>query len=101
MVTMSKEYMRQYRAKQAVSRGGLLPFQSAFVEAICRKDNPPAIAALSCPRGSGKSWLAGQLIARSITPGDVLHEPNIQNILVSSSTRSGGHRLGIRTPGAR
>ena len=70
MVAMSAEYMRDYRAKQAVNRGGLLAFQKAFVEAICRKDNPPAIAALSTPRGNGKSWLAAKLVARSLTPGE-------------------------------
>ena len=85
MVAMSAQYMRQYRARRAVNRGGLLPFQKAFVEAICRKENAPAIAAASWPRGSGKSWLCGQLIARSITPGDVLHEDAVENILVSSS----------------
>ena len=85
MVTMSAEYMRNYRAKRAVNRGGLLPFQKAFVEAICRKENAPAIAAASWPRGSGKSWLCGQLIARSITPDDELFEAATENILVSSS----------------
>ena len=39
-------YMREYRAKRASIRaeGGLLPFQSAFVASICRKDNPVSIA---------------------------------------------------------
>ena len=78
--------MRDYRAKIAMgTNGGLLPFQSAFVSAICRKDHPPDIAALSCPRGSGKSWLAGRLIARSLTPGDPLHEDAVENVLVAAS----------------
>ena len=63
----------------------LLPFQKEFVSAIERVENPVDIAALSCPRGGGKSWLCGRLIARSLTPGDVLHEPNVENILVSAS----------------
>ena len=64
---------------------GLLSFQSAFVQAICRQDNPPDMAALSVPRGGGKSWLAGKLVARSLTPGDVLHENGVENILVAAS----------------
>ena len=65
---------------------GLLPFQAQFVAALCRKEEPPEIAALSCPRGNGKSWLCGGLVARSLTPGDPLFEPGVENILVSSST---------------
>ena len=81
-------YMREFRARRAVIRdkGGLLPFQSAFVAAVCRKERPPEIAGLSCPRANGKSWLAGALVARSLTPGDPLFEAGVENILVSSST---------------
>ena len=80
-------YMREYRARKAVLRAadGLLPFQSAFVSAVCRKDRPVSIAALSCPRGNGKSWLAGLLVARSLTPGDPLHEDGVENVLVAAS----------------
>ena len=87
MVTMSAGYMRKYRARKAAEQapGSLLPFQAAFVAAVCRKRDPPTIAALSCPRGNGKSWLCGKLVARSITPGDVLFEPGCENILVSGS----------------
>ena len=79
--------MRGYRATKAVERGGavLLKFQTDFVSAITSKSNPAAIAALSCPRGNGKSWLAGALIARSMTPGDVLFEAGTESILVSAS----------------
>ena len=81
-------YYREYRARRAVSRaeGGLLPFQAAFVRAVGRKEHPVDIAALSCPRGNGKSWLCGRMVARSITPGDPLHEPGVENILCSAST---------------
>ena len=81
-------YFRDYRARRAasLSPGGLLPFQSSFVDAVCRVNNPPEIAALSVPRGNGKSWLCGGLVARSLTPGDPLFEPGVENILVSSST---------------
>ena len=79
--------MREYRAKRAVERdaGGLLPFQSAFVRAVCRDERPPSIAALSTPRGNGKSWLCGNLVARSLTPDDPLFEPAVENVLVASS----------------
>ena len=91
MPTMPKEYSRvakrESRARDAASRGdGLLPFQAAFVAAITRQNRPPSITGLSCPRGNGKSWLAGKLIARSVTPGDPLFEPGVENILVAAST---------------
>ena len=47
----------------------LLPFQQQFVAALSRKDDPPEIAALSCPRGNGKSWLCGGLVARCADTG--------------------------------
>ena len=80
-------YMRAYRARKAVERDaqGLLPFQSAFVRAICRDERPPSIAALSTPRGNGKSWLCGNLVARSLTPDDQLFEEAVENVLVASS----------------
>ena len=79
-------YMRGYRARQAVERdaAGLLPFQAAFLAAVCRQERPPDIAALSVPRGNGKSWLCGKIVARSlISPGDPLFEAGVENILVS------------------
>ena len=90
-------YMRSYRALQAASRaeatGGLLAFQKEFVSAVCRKESPPDVAALSCPRGSGKSWLAGRLIARSLSPGDSLFEAATENILVAASRAQAGITL--------
>ena len=83
---MSKSRAADLRAWRARKHGGLLPFQTAFVAAITRQNRPPSIAALSCPRGNGKSWLAGKLIARSVTPGDPLFEPGVENILVAAST---------------
>ena len=81
-------YMREYRARQTALRSadGLLPFQQEFVQSITRDRNPPAVSVLSTPRAQGKSWLCGRLIARSITPGNELFEPGVENILVSSST---------------
>ena len=87
MPVMSAAYMRQYRALRAIREadGGLLPFQRRFVEAVCRQTKPPDIAVLSVPRGNGKSWLCGQLVARALTPGDPLFEPAVENVLVSAS----------------
>ena len=80
-------YMRLYRTRQVVERDedGLLGFQTRFISAICRKENPVSLAGLSTARANGKSWLAGYLIAKSITPGDPLHEDGIENVLVASS----------------
>ena len=85
-------YFRQWRAKRAAIRaeGGLLPFQSAFVAAVCRKEHPVSLAALSTPRANGKSWLAGVLVARSLTPGDPLHENGVENVLVAASRAQAG-----------
>ena len=68
----------------------MLPFQREFLAAVTRRDNPPDIAALSVSRGNGKSWLCGGLIARSLTPGDPLFEPDVENILVSASRSQAG-----------
>ena len=80
-------YMRDYRARKAVERDsdGLLPFQAAFAATITRKERPAEICALSTPKGNGKSWLAGALVARSITPGDDLHENDVETVLASGS----------------
>ena len=38
-------------------------------------------AALSIPRGNGKSWLAAHLLTRCLTPGDVLNVPGMEYLL--------------------
>ena len=81
-------YLREWRARRAVLRSadGLLPFQSSFVSVVtCREHQPVSTAILSTPRGNGKSWLAGLLVARSLTPGDPLHEDGVENVLVAAS----------------
>ena len=77
--------LKLWRSRQP-DENGLLPFQSAFVAAVSRKEKPAGVLALSVPRGNGKSWLSGGLVARSLTPGDPLFEAGVENILVSSST---------------
>ena len=83
MPTNKPGYMTKYRA--VLGPDGLLGFQSKFCAAITRQNRPPSIAILSCPRASGKSWLAGRLLARGLTDGDSLHAPNSENLLVASS----------------
>ena len=56
-------------------RGGVVetwsccPSKQQFLAALSRKDTPPAVAALSVPRGNGKSWLCGGLVARAADTG--------------------------------
>ena len=42
-------------------------------------------AALSMPRGNGKSWLGGHLIARILDPGDKLFRPATESVLCAAS----------------
>ena len=76
----------EQRNRRALKRGGgLLVFQQRFVAALTRKQGAPEIGILCTPRAQGKSWLCGQLIGRSLTPGDDLHESSVVNVLVASS----------------
>lgn len=42
-------------------------------------------AALSIPRGNGKSWLAAHILTRCLTPGDELHVPGAEYLLCAAS----------------
>ena len=61
----------------------LRPFQRRF----CRAATRPGVdtAALSIPRGNGKSWLAARLLARALTPGDPLHVGGAEYLLCAAS----------------
>ena len=61
----------------------LQPFQKRFL----RQALKPGVrtAALSMPRGNGKSWLAAYILTRAFTPGDPLHEPGKEYILLAGS----------------
>ena len=61
----------------------LRPFQRTFI----RHATAPGIdtAALSLPRGNGKSWLAAHLLQRALTPGDSLHVPGSEYLLCAAS----------------
>ena len=61
----------------------LRPFQRQFVKgALGRGIN---VAALSLPRGNGKSWLAAHILQRCLTPGDDLFVPLSEYILCAGS----------------
>ena len=61
----------------------LRPFQRRFLWRATR----PGIdtAALSLPRGNGKSWLAAVLATRVLTSGDRLFRPGTESVLVAAS----------------
>lgn len=61
----------------------LRPFQQRF---ISRATAPGVdVAALSLPRGNGKSALAGHLVTRILTPGDPLFRPATESVLCAAS----------------
>ena len=59
------------------------PFQSRFVQGATAPEVDTA--ALSLPRGNGKSWLAAHLLTRCLTPGDPLHVPGSEYLLCAAS----------------
>ena len=61
----------------------LRAFQKQFVRRALAPEVD--IAALSIPRGNGKSWLAAHLLERCLTPGDSLHVPGSEYLLCAAS----------------
>ena len=61
----------------------LRPFQRRFIRGALA----PAIdtAALSVPRGNGKTWLAAHLLTRALSPGDPLHSGGAEYLLCAAS----------------
>ena len=61
----------------------LRPFQREFV----KRSLAPGVdvAALSIPRGNGKSWLAAHLLERALTPGDDLFVTGAEVLLCAGS----------------
>ena len=59
----------------------------AFQKQFVKRALAPGIdvAALSIPRGNGKSWLAAHLLTRCLTPGDSLHVPGSEYLLCAAS----------------
>ena len=62
---------------------GLRVFQRRFLARALA----PAVdtAALSLPRGNGKTWLAGHVLTRCLTPGDPLHVRGAEYLLCAAS----------------
>ena len=65
----------------------LLKFQRTFIANALRPE--VKTAALSLPRGNGKSTLAGHLVARALTPDDALFHRGTESIIVASSLEQG------------
>ena len=61
----------------------ILPFHADWIRHAYADDIE--VAALSCPRGSAKTWLAGHLAALAITPGSPTYEHGIEVLAVSAS----------------
>ena len=61
----------------------LRQFQRRFLEGAFRKGVDTCVLCL--PRGNGKSFLAGHLLARALTPGDSLHEDGKEYLLLAAS----------------
>ena len=64
-------------------RGELRPFQQRFLRGAL--DPATDTAALSLPRGNGKSSLAAWLAARALTPGESLCRPGTESHLIAAS----------------
>ena len=61
----------------------LKPFQRRFIRGATAPGTDTA--ALSLPRGNGKSWLAGHLVARVLTTGDKLFRSGTESVLCAAS----------------
>ena len=61
----------------------LRPFQRRFLRGALAAGTD--LAAMSCPRGNGKSWLAAHILERCLTPGDVLNERGKEYLLCAGS----------------
>ena len=68
-----------------LTESDLRPFQRRFLRAAFQPGIE--IAALSCPRGAGKSTLAGHLVTRALTPGDALFVPGAANVLLAGGMK--------------
>lgn len=66
-----------------IDRIELLPFQTRFIRKVVSDDIDTA--ALSLPRGNGKSRLAGHLGKRIMDPSDPLFTPGTESILAAGS----------------
>ena len=61
----------------------VLPLHANWITSAYAEDIE--VAALSCPRGSAKTWICGHLAALAITPGSPTYEKGIEVLAVSAS----------------
>ena len=61
----------------------LRPFQRRFLAGATADGVDTAV--LSLPRGNGKSWIAGHIVARVLSPDDVLFRPGTESVLCAAS----------------
>ena len=61
----------------------LRPFQRQFLQKATQQRIDTSC--LSLPRGNGKSWLAGHLVSRVLSPDDDLFVPNTESVLCAAS----------------
>ena len=75
------------------NRVKVLAFHADWIRATFAGDIQ--ISALSCPRGSAKSWVGGQLAALGLRPGSPLFQPGIETLVVSASLEQSRIILGF------
>ena len=61
----------------------LRPFQRRFLKGALAPEI--STAALSLPRGNGKSWLAGFVVSRILDPTDSLFRPGTESVLCAAN----------------
>ena len=71
----------------------VLPFHADWIKATFADDIQ--ISAMSCPRGSAKSWCVGHLAALGLRPGSPLFQPGIETLVVSASLEQSRIILGF------
>lgn len=70
-----------------------MPDLRSFQKTFVARATAPGIdtAALSLPRGNGKSWLAARIIERVLTPDDPLFRPGTESVLCAASIEQSRH----------
>ena len=68
-----------------------------FQRRFLRRALAPGVdtAALSVPRGNGKSWLAAHVLTRCLRPSDPLHVPGAEYLLGAGSIEQARHVFGF------
>ena len=74
---------RVVRALQERAEHLILPFHRRWIRSAYAPD--VQIAALNCPRGAAKTWIAGQLAALALRPGSPTWQERVEVLAVSAS----------------